>query len=479
MGSSGEPKSNRLLRALIPIIAGLIVLMIPKPADLPFNAWAYLALFVAVIVGLITEPLPSAAIGFIGIVVAAVFGLVDPTPKGSIKWALSGFSNSVIWLIFAGYMFATAFRKTGLGKRIALYLIRAVGKKSLGLGYAGALIDAVLGPFIPSNTARCGGVIYPIISNIPPLYGSEPNSPTAKKIGSYLMWTTFASDSAVSSLFLTGLAPNLLVIALAAEVANINITWTEWFVSGIPVLLALVLIPLLAYKIYPPEIKESPEAVEFAKNELVKMGKPSNKEIILAALMAFALAMWVAGGQYLHSATVALLVLALMLIFKILDWDDVLLNKGGWNVLIWFGTLVTLAGGLTKVGLIDWMVNSIGGVVGGLPAIIAMIILATLFYWLHYGFASMTAHVTALYTAFLSMALAVPGLPAKAATLILGHAVGLFGVISPYATGPAPIFYGSGYIPSSDFWKLGVIFGIFNYVILTALILPWNLMLFG
>ena len=245
---------------------------------------------------MIVEPLPSAAIGLIGVTIAAAFQLVENTPKDSIKWALSGFSNTTIWVIFAGYMFAVAFKKTGLGKRIALYLIRAFGRKTLGLGYASAMINTALGPFIPSNTARNGGVIYPILSNIPPIYGSEPRKASARRIGSYLMWTTFAADSGVSSLFLTGLAPNLLLVALAAEIAGIEITWVEWFISGLPVaLIVILLVPYLAYKLYPPEIKESPEVVEFAKKELEKMGKITRQEKILAVLMLIALILWVAG----------------------------------------------------------------------------------------------------------------------------------------------------------------------------------------
>ncbi len=72
------------------------------------------------------------------------------------------------------------------------------------------LADVLLAPFTPSNTARSAGTIYPIIRNLPPLYDSHPNTPSARRMGGYIMWTALAATSVTSSLFLTALAPNLL-----------------------------------------------------------------------------------------------------------------------------------------------------------------------------------------------------------------------------------------------------------------------------
>ena len=98
------------------------------------NAWRYFALFAAVIVGLITEPIPPAIIGMGGVIVAAALGLVRDTPAQSAQWALSGFGNTTVWLIFAGYMFTLGYTQTGLGRRIALHLVRLLGRRTLGLG---------------------------------------------------------------------------------------------------------------------------------------------------------------------------------------------------------------------------------------------------------------------------------------------------------------------------------------------------------
>ena len=170
-----------------------------------------------------------------------------------------------MWLIVGAFIFAIGYRKSGLGKRIALVLVRALGKKTLGLGYAVAFSDLILAPATPSNTARSGGTIYPIVSNIPKIYGSEPG-PTAGRIGTYVMWTAFAATAVTSSMFLTALAPNAAALAIARKTVGIDVTWSQWFIGFAPLgILLMLLVPLLSYVICRPEIKDSPETVDLGR----------------------------------------------------------------------------------------------------------------------------------------------------------------------------------------------------------------------
>ena len=288
-------------KALVPIAVGVALLFLPIPEGLTPNAWYYFSLFVAVIIALILEPIPAAAVGLIGVTAATVSLLVTPKPADAIKWALSGFQDGTVWLIFVAFMFALGYEKTGLGRRVALNLVKWLGKRTLGLGYAVALADLVLAPFTPSNTARSGGTIFPVIKNIPPLYGSEPNSPTARKIGAYIMWTAFATTCLTSAMFLTGLAPNLLALSLVKTTAKIDITWTEWFMGIAPVGIALfIFLPLIVYKIYPPELKSSPDVPGWAGSELSKMGRIKVKEIGMAVLALLALGLWIFGCDFIQ-----------------------------------------------------------------------------------------------------------------------------------------------------------------------------------
>jgi L-tartrate/succinate antiporter len=464
---------NNYWKALVPILAGAALLLVPIPEGLKPNAWYYFALFVAVVIALILEPFPAASVGLIGVTAATVSLLVAPKPADAIKWALSGFQDGTVWLIFVAFMFALGYEKTGLGRRVALSLVKWLGKRTLGLGYAVALADLALAPFTPSNTARSGGTIFPVIKNIPPLYGSEPG-PTARKIGSYIMWTAFATTCLTSSMFLTGLAPNLLALNLVKQTAKIDITWVEWFMGIMPIgLLLFVVLPFIVYKIYPPEIKNSPEVPAWAAEQLKKMGRITIRETSMALLAVLALGLWIFGGELINATTVALLVLSLMVIIGIVQWDDVIAHKQAWNVLVWFATLVTMADGLNKVGFLKWFAGGAAGALSGYSVMTIVIALTVVYFVVHYMFASLTAHTTALLPVLLTAAIAVPEMPVKLISLLFCYTLGLMGIISPYATGPGPIYYGSGYVSRKEFWTLGLIFGAIYLAVLLVIGVPY------
>jgi L-tartrate/succinate antiporter len=523
-------------RVAVPVLIAGVLAILPVPDGLTPNAWYYFAIFAAVVAGLILEPIPAAAIGLFGVTAAAALLLVQPppakpvkppaerpaavatdnapkatplpkvpsaakdnegkapaapsagkpaspkpeeggpkrlTPADALRWALSGFSDGTVWLIFVAYMFAMGYEKTGLGRRLGLGLVKKLGKRTLGLGYAVALSDLVLSPFIPSNTARSGGTIYPIIENIPRLYGSSPEK-EPRKIGAYLMWTAIATTSVTSSLFLTGLAPNLLALSLVQKGAKITISWTEWCTGFLPVGVILFLsVPYLTYKLYPPTIKVSQDVHRWAGEELEKMGRITTKEILMAGAAILALLLWIFGGDYLNATTVALLVLSLMIATGIVTWDDVIGNKQAWNVLVWFGTLVTLAEGLNRVGFLKWVSEAVAKSVAGVPVMTMVILLVAFFFMIHYIFASITAHVTGLLPVMLVTGLAVPGMPVKMFAMLLCYTLGIMGILTPYATGPSPIYYGSGYISRSAYWSLGLFFGVYFLAVLLLVGVPY------
>jgi L-tartrate/succinate antiporter len=469
-------------KAILPIAIGGILWFIPTPQGLQPYAWQYFALFAAVIAALIVEPIPAAAAGLIGVTLAAALNLVPaapdkaPLPADAVRWALSGFSNGTVWLIFVAFMFAMGYEKTGLGKRISLVLIKKLGKSTLGLGYAVALADLALAPFTPSNTARSGGVIFPIIKNIPPLYGSTPET-GARKIGGYLMWTALATTCVTSTMFLTALAPNLLALSLLEKTTKLTIGWTEWFVSLAPACILLFLIlPWLIYVIYPPEIKKSEDAPKWAGVELDKMGPITGKELIMAGLAVFALLLWIFGAKLLDATTVALMALSLMILTKVVSWDDIISHKTAWNVLCWFGTLVALADGLSRVGFLKWFAALAAGAMAGFSVNALMVALILLFFFIHYMFASLTAHTTALLPVILATAMGIPGIPLKTFSILICATLGLMGILTPYATGPSPVYYGCGYISRKEFWTLGFIFGVIFIAALVGIDFPYLLM---
>jgi len=464
-----------LWKGLLAVLFGVIVAVLPVPAGLKPTAWYFFALFCAVIVGLVLEPIPAAAVGVTGVALAAVLSLVEAKPADSLRWALSGFSNSTVWLIFGAFMFALGYEKSGLGRRLALSLVKKMGRRSLGLSYAVALSDVVLAPFTPSNTARSGGTIFPVIRNIPGLYGSEPGE-TSRRLGGPLMWTALATTCVTSSLFLTGLAPNLLALDIVKKTAHVDISWSAWLVGFLPVGVLLVfLVPWLISKVYPPEVKESAEVPAWAGRELGTMGHVSRNQILMGLLAIGALALWIFGGKFIDATTVALAAIALMVVLGVVTWDDVLANKAAWNVLVWFATLVALADGLNRVGFVTWFAKRAAAPLAGYAPLTVMILLTVLFFVTHYMFASITAHVTAMLPVMLAAGAAVPGIDVRLFALLLCYTLGIMGILTPYATGPSPVYFGSGYVARKDFWRLGAIFGFVYLAVLLAVGVPWML----
>jgi L-tartrate/succinate antiporter len=366
------------------------------------------------------------------------------------------------------------YEKTGLGKRIALWLMKKMGGTALGLGYAAALADLVLAPFIPSNTARSGGTIYAVVKNIPPMYGSFPDS-DRRKIGAYLMWTCLVATCITSGMFLTGMAPNLLALSLVQkDVPHVVITWMDWFKALAPVSIPLfIAAPFMAYIFYPPTQKKFPETPRWAAGELEKLGPLALREIIMALVAIGALVMWIAGSKLMNATQVAMSAVCLMIILNVVRWDDVARNHAAWNTLAWFATLVAMASGLNRVGFLKWLGGITAGYLAGHSMFVVLFGLLAFYCFIHYFFASYTAQTTALFPIMLATGMAVPDMDMRYLAILLAGSMGVMGVITPYGTGAAPIYANCGYITSKDYWTLGGIFGLIFFAFYAAVSMVW------
>jgi len=458
---------------LPPLGVGLALALTPTPAGLTPEAWHYFALFAAVIIAIVTEPVPAAVVGLAGVVTAAMLGLVQPTPALSINWALGGFSSPLSWLVLSTLVLASGYEKTALGRRIALALIRRLGRSTLGLGYAIALTDLALAPFTPSNTARSAGTIYPVIRNIPGLFGSSPES-QPRRLGAYIMYTALAATCVTSSMFPTAIAANLLAVAIVAETMHIEVTWREWVIGFAPVGAVLfLLVPLVLYWIYPPGLKRSPDAPAWAAQELRAMGPMSLVERTMLAGILLVVGLWIFGSRFTDPTAAAILGVIVLVARGIVSWEDVVGNRQVWNVFIWFSTLITLAGGLADVGFVRWLADLIEAPMTRAASPYALATLVAAFFFLHYFFATVSGHAAALLPVFLIVATGPLGLPPRAAALSLAYTLGLMGILTPYATGPAPVYYTCGFIRKRDFWWFGLVMGSIFLTCYLLIGLPW------
>lgn len=459
--SAAEPSLTpaKWLPLAITVLIGAAIWFTPPPQGVDPKAWQLLAIFVATIVGIIIKPLPMGAVAIIGIGVTALTGTL------SIGESLSGFANNVVWLIAVAFFVSRAFIKTGLGARIGYLFMKKLGRKSLGLAYGMAATDLVLAPAMPSNTARAGGVVYPLVRSVAMAYGSAPDDGTNRQIGAFLILNSFQVTVITSAMFMTAMAANPLAAQLAGD-AGVSLSWGGWALAAIvPGAVSLLVIPWFIYLLYPPQIKETPTASQMAEDKLTEMGQMKAGEWVTLGVFFLLLVLWIFGDTLgVHSTSAALVGLGVLLLSGALTWQDILNEKGAWDTLVWFASLVMMATFLNQLGFIPWFGERIGGAVSGIEWTKAFLILALVYFYSHYLFASQTAHISAMYASFLAVAIAV-GTPPVLAALVLAFFSNLFSSITHYASGPAPVLFGSGYVPMGVWWGLGGAISVVNILI--------------
>jgi DASS family divalent anion:Na+ symporter len=483
---------NLIIKWAITVLSGVAVYLAPIPEGITPQSWRLLAIFVATIVGSIVRPAPGGAVVLLGIAVIAVtksmplseamIGTVtnpaNPDPKAietlRIKSTLMGYADPVVWLVLAAFFISRGMIKTGLGRRIALLFIRAIGHRSLGLGYALVGTDFVLASVIPSNGARSGGIIFPITKSIAEAYDSKPG-PTARKLGAFLMSFMYQCEVIISATFLTGQAGNLLIQRFAKQQGGIDLNYPTWLLGAIvPSLVCLLVTPPLLYRIFPPEVTHTPDAAKFAKTELAKMGRTTWQEKVMLCVFALVALMWATTGR-LHSvdyAVVALVGICLLLLTGVLTWEDAIAERAAWDVFIWYGGMVRMAEALGETGITKKFAESAGAFSAGWQWWAALGLLALIYFYAHYGFASISAHALAMYTPFLIVVTAA-GAPPFLAAALLAYFSTLSAGLTHYGTTPGPIYFGADYVTQQKWWQLGLIASAPNILIWGLVGMVW------
>ncbi|WP_318766413.1 DASS family sodium-coupled anion symporter [Lactiplantibacillus carotarum] len=446
---------------ILPLLIGLgLWLLTPlKPVAISVIAWHLFAIFVATIVACITKPLPMMATTLTGITVATVLKVF------TMDEVAAGFGNSTAWMVAMCMFLAAGFIKSGLGKRIAYFFVKTFGKRTLSLAYALSAVDAVLAIGIPSNNARVNGIMYPIIDNLSREMGSDPEKGTQKKIGSFLVFNEYEINNVTSGLFLTGLAGNMIAIGLA-KMQGVTVTWMEWFAAAsVPGLIALLVIPFVLYKVYPPEIKATPNAHAWADKKLQSLGKMTISEKIMCGTFVLAILLWLLGAKIGIDATeVSFIAVVILLLTGVLNTKDLLNESFAWNILVWLSIIMLMSKKLMLLGFFPWFAKTLGALLHGMNGILVLAILFIAYFYLHYMFPSVATQISALYAGFLSVAIGA-GVPPVLAALMLAFCGSINLSTTPYSAGPAALLSSTGYVSNGEWWRLSAIIGvIFNVI---------------
>lgn len=447
------------------------ILAAPLPQGFTLEAWRLFAVYVGAILGIMLRPLPEPAILLVAISIASLW-------LNKMGAVLGGYSNGTAWLVFTAFSLSKAFSGTGLGQRIAYLLIGKIGKSTLGLGYALTITDTIISPATPSNTARTGGIVYPIFDSLSRALGSDPGE-TGRKIGCYLNLLAYQVSMTTSCLFITATASNVIVLHFAKDILRVEVSWMNWAIAAfVPVMLVLAVIPYAVYKLYPPEIRHIDNYKQIAATGLAELGPVSGKEKILAVLFVLAVIGWATTGLTKFNATaIAIAFVASALVTRVLTWQDILQTSGAWSTLIWYGGIIGLATALSQakffVALADVIGQSVDLSTVSQPVAFAVILFVSIA--VRYVFASTAAYATSFVPVLFTIGLAA-NLPAMPLTLLLGISLTWGALVTHYGGACGPVLFGVGYVDQVTWWKVGTIIVVLHFLVTLLIGIPyWKL----
>ena len=451
------------------IVAAVVVgiLAFPVPDGITPKSWRLLAIFLGTIVGSIVRPVAAGAMVFLGVTAIALTGTLTPAQ------ALGGYADPIVWLVLCAFFISRAIVKTGLGRRIAFLFIRAIGHRSVGLAYALVGTDALLASLVPSNGARAGGVVFPIAKSLSEAYDSTPG-PTRRRLGAFLMLTVYQCDVVACAIFLTGQASNTLIAKFAKDVGGVDLSYGGWLAAAIvPGIVALIVVPLVLYRLYPPGVRQTPGAASYAAEELGRLGRMKRDEVATLLVFVLVALMWMTTAwHHLNYAVVALVGICVLLLFNVLSWDDVMGERSAWDVFIWYGGLVQMASALGDTGITKRFAETAAAFTGGWAWTAALAVLLVIYFYAHYGFASITAHATSMYTPFLVVTIAA-GAPPALAVLSLAAFSNLSASLTHFGTTPGPIYFGARYVTQREWWTYGFIVSLVTIAIWSTIGFAW------
>jgi DASS family divalent anion:Na+ symporter len=444
--------------ALLVALYLALAYLVPPPASVSPQGWRQTAVFISVIVGMVIEPLPSSALVLIGLTAMAANG-------APMREVLGGFAEPSVWLVVAAMLIARVMLDCGLARRIALLFIRAFGRTSLGVSYSLVMTDVTLAAGVPSITARSAGMMLPVARSIAELFDSRPG-PTADRLGAFLIAAMYQGSAVACAMFLTGQASNVLGANLALKLAGVQVTWVSWFVAAIvPGVVSCIIVPWVAYRVLMPTLRSTPEASAFASSELTRMGRLDRSQAIAALVFGGVSLFWITSAwHHLDVTFVALGGVAVLLSTNVLTWQTAAGERSAWDVFVWYGGMLRMGELLNETGSTRAFAEQVAGLFGGIPWMVVLVLILVIYFYAHYVFASITAHLLAMFPPFVAVLVGI-GVPAPLAVYSLLCLANLTAGLTHYGTTSAPILFGTGYVAKADWWRVGFYASVANVLI--------------
>jgi len=462
-------RSLTVLKQALPFVLAIGIWLTPVPAGLTPPAWHLFAVFASAIASVLIGSFPLLPSALLAVAAVVLTGTITPAK------AFAGFANASVLLVVIAFLVALAVVKSGLGRRISLFMVSLFGKSSLGLAYSIVITDAIIAPGFPSNTAR-GGVLFPIVLSVASGSGSRPEEPEGRKLGGYLMFCGMASLSVSSALWMTATSANPLGVQIVKGF-GVDIGFGKWLVvAAVPALIAILLLPWFVARIFPPGIGQTPDAPVAARKELAALGPLKRDEWITAGIFAFMILGWVFGDSLQVNATsIAFAGLGMLLMSNVIGLKDIAEHGEALETFLWLAVLFALSGQLNELGFMGYVGQRLASYLVGLSWQMTYVMLVALYVLIHYMFVSQTSQVLALLGVFLDVGIR-GGVPAPLMAFALLFASSYFSVITPQGGSQNVIFVSSGYLTQPELYRLGLLVTLFFLAVFLIIGTPWILL---
>jgi divalent anion:Na+ symporter, DASS family len=433
-------------------------------------AWHLFAVFVAAIASVLVGAFPLLTSTMLAVGAVVLTGTVSPAR------AFAGFANASVLLVVVAFLVAKAVVKSGLGRRISLFMVSLFGRSSLGLAYSIVITDALIAPAFPSNTAR-GGVLFPIVLSVAQGAGSRPEDPEGRRLGGYLMFCAMASLAVSSALWMTATSANPVGIQVAQQF-GVEIGFGKWLMTAsAPALIAILLLPRVVARIFPPGVGATPDAPVAARQQLGALGRLTREEWITSCVFTFMVLGWVfADTLQLNVTSVAFFGFGLLLMTNVLTLSDISSEGDTLATFLWLAVLFALSGQLNEMGFMGYAGQRLASYMGGLSWPATYVVLVVLYVAIHYLFVSQTSQVLALLGVFLEVGIR-GGVPAPLMAFALLFASSYFSVITPQGGSQNVIFVGSNYLTQPELYRLGFFVTLFFLAVFLVIGTGWILLI--
>jgi sodium-dependent dicarboxylate transporter 2/3/5 len=497
--SAAEERFERRRRTvglfLGPILFAVVLLI---PFDLEPNQHRLAAILALVVTWWVTEAIPIPMTALVGVGLVAVLEATPTPPEGdsATDVVFAAIGDDTIFLFIGSFIIAEAMVVHGLHRRLAFRVLsmKAVGGSTYRIILAFGLIGALTSP-VMSNTAGAA-MMLPIALGVMGVVGGmvtrqlgEDTRVERLRFGAALMLVITYGITVGGLLLPIGSPPNLIGRELLEAETGEPITFLEWFVMALPIVIVMfVAVVLIVMLMNRPEVKHVDGVEEYVAEERGKLGPLSRGEKNTLLVLAFALIGWFLPGivglfagddsdayvqvsEAANEGTVAIVAAALLFLIPV-DWKQrkftINWNQAAridWGTILLFGGGIVLGAMLSETGLAEQIGTSISDALG-VSTIFGITIVIVIIAVLISETTSNTASAAIMVPIAISVAAAAdvnPTIPALAA--IFGAN---YGFMLPVSTPPNAIVYSSGLLPITRMLKAGVVFDIIGAVLCVA-----------